>query len=403
MTLLEKLNDKTTWLEFQQYKNEKAQLSEKEQKQLETFIVEERYKPLAQSLDLGIPKKMMITKSGSSKKRVVYCFGKDETWMLKLLGWLLYKYDKKISANCYSFRRRMSAKDAVEKILRIKDLNNKYVLKVDIHNYFNSIPVEGIVDILKQIIEDDEPLLDFLIRIFTDGRCLYNDEIIKEERGAMAGIPLASFIANIYLLSLDNLFDQMRIPYFRYSDDILVFTDNKQQCQECLRIITQHIEEKGLTLNEDKLVITEPGQPWDFLGFRYVNGKVDLALATIEKTKGKIRRKAHSLYRYRLKKNASFQDAAFKMIKTFDCKFYDMTGENEFTWSRWFFPVITSTDGLHQIDEYMVMYLRYLATGRHYKGNYRIDYQQLKNLGYTSLVNEYYTWKKECEELEKLA
>ena len=32
------------------------------------------------------------------------------------------------------------------------------------------------------------------------------------------------------------------------------------------------------------------------------------------------------------------------------------------------------TDGLHEIDEYMVQYLRYLYSGRHYKGNYAITY-----------------------------
>ena len=38
----------------------------------------------------------------------------------------------------------------------------------------------------------------------------------------------------------------------------------------------------------------------------------------------------------------------------------------------------------------MQEYLRYTVTGRHYKGNYRISYEQLRQWGYTSLVHEYY-------------
>ena len=45
-------------------------------------------------------------------------------------------------------------------------------------------------------------------------------------------------------------------------------------------------------------------------------------------------------------------------------------------------------------DEYMQEYIRYVITGRHYKGNYRITYRQLKAWGYRSLVHEYYSWKK---------
>ena len=91
------------------------------------------------------------------------------------------------------------------------------------------------------------------------------------------------------------------------------------------------------------------------------------------------------------------------MIRSFDNKLYDMTGRNEFTWTRFYFPVITCADGLSEIDRYMVQYLRFLKSGKHCKGNYSVTYDQLKNLGYTSLVNEYYTWKKENRKLLKSA
>ncbi|MDE5952451.1 MAG: hypothetical protein K2H12_12855, partial [Acetatifactor sp.] len=59
-----------------------------------------------------------------------------------------------------------------------------------------------------------------------------------------------------------------------------------------------------------------------------------------------------------------------------------------FTWSRWFFPLLTTDRGLREIDAYMQEYIRYTVTGRHYKGNYRISYGQLQSWGYVSLVHE---------------
>ena len=88
------------------------------------------------------------------------------------------------------------------------------------------------------------------------------------------------------------------------------------------------------------------------------------------------------------------------MINSFDRKFYDLSGTNDFTWTRFYFPVITTTEGLKEIDGYMQKYLRYLYSGRHYKGNYKVSYEELKKLGYTPLTAEYYKWKKENDMLK---
>lgn len=71
-------------------------------------------------------------------------------------------------------------------------------------------------------------------------------------------------------------------------------------------------------------------------------------------------------------------------------KFYGTGADDEFTWSRWFFPNITTDQSLKKIDHYMQQYIRYIITGRHYKGNYRISYETLKDWGYCSMVNAYY-------------
>ena len=42
----------------------------------------------------------------------------------------------------------------------------------------------------------------------------------------------------------------------------------------------------------------------------------------------------------------------------------------------------------------MVESLRYVNTGKHTKSNYNLRYKELKELGYLSLVNLYYKYKK---------
>ncbi len=115
--------------------------------------------------------------------------------------------------------------------------------------------------------------------------------------------------------------------------------------------------------------------------------------------KGKISRKARALYRWRLRKGADYDRAAAAMIRKFNHKFYASDDESDFTWSRWFFPLLSSAEGLRVIDAYMISYLRYLYSGRHFKGNYAVSYEHLKELGFRSLVNEFYRFRKEEGEL----
>ncbi len=395
------LSRREVWQDFREYKTQRNRLSRKELAELDSFLREERYHGVTDTFHFSYPKKIELTKLNSSKKRTVYTYTEDETWVLKLLAFLLYRYDGKTAGSCYSFRRNMTSKTAFDRIRRIDALEEKYALKLDIHDYFNSIDTEQLIGVTEQIIDDDERLVDFLSMLLRQNRCVWEGEVIEEDRGAMAGVPLASFFANIYLRDLDLEFEEKGIPYFRYSDDMIMFLDSMNEVDRAFNRIKEVLEKKELELNMDKFSLTLPGGEWEFLGFRYKQGRIDLAEGTIEKMKGRIKRKAQSLYRQKKRKGYSFEKAARSMISSFDHRFYDINGNNSFTWTRFYFPVITSTEGLHEIDRYMLEYLRFLNSGRHYKGNYRITYEQLKKLGYTPLVSEYYNWKEENETLNR--
>lgn len=399
MNILDEIKEDCLWDEFLEYKKERRHLSAKELKWWTDFVQNREYREITDRLAEGnyhfdYPDKICVNKSGTGKKRIVYSYNQKESAVLKAIAYLLYRYDDKMNAVCYSFRREQTAKDAIGDILHIKNLEQKYSLKADVSNYFNSIPVDRLVAVLKEVITDDEPLVAFLEELLKIHRAYENGIVIEGERGAMAGIPIAPFFANIYLMSVDNAFTQKGINYYRYSDDILLFADNEEELNEYETLLYDLIAEKGLAMNPEKIKHTKPGETWEFLGFAYHDGKVDLSHVTKNKLKAKIRRKAHALYRWRTKKNVDYEHAAKAMIRIFNRKFYDDADENRFTWSRWFFPVLTTDEGLKEMDAYLIQYIRYLYSGRHYKGNYRVTYEDIKVLGFRSLVNEYYRWKE---------
>ena len=383
------------WQEFLQYKKERQHLSKAEQEELETYIQKQEYKRLLDEIRqpdyiLPVPFKKEINKGGVSKKRIVYSYPADYNMLLKMVAFCLYKYDNQFASNCYAFRRNYGVRDAIKRIRTTKEISEKYCLKVDISNYFNSINVPLLLEKLAFLENEDEELYRMFAQLLTADVVIENGEKRMEKRGAMAGTPVSPFFANVYLMDVDAFFEERGALYFRYSDDILIFADTLEELLALQKQLYEKIEGCYLVLNPSKVKISKPGEVWEFLGFCYQNGKVDLSENTKRKIKGKIKRKANALRRWQNKKGLSGEKAAKGFIKAMNHKFYENGDATDFSWSRWFFPNLTTADGLKEIDAYMQQYIRYCVTGRHYKGNYRITYEQMKEWGYRSLVHEYY-------------
>ncbi len=403
MELWEQLSSPDKWQEFLAYKTEKQHLSDTEQKELEEYISAQTYLSVLSAMTqtdnaFPLPYKKEVNKSGVSKKRVVYSFPKDFHLLLKMLSYLLYRYDNLFADNCYAFRRNYGVKDAIKRIRNTQDIHKKYCLKIDISNYFNSINIPILLEKLCFLKTKDDTIYHFLEKLLTQDQsinCIDGMELpISEKRGAMAGTPISPFLANVYLMDVDAYFEKENVLYFRYSDDILIFADTMEELSALQQLLYERLESNQLQLNPSKVHISNPNEPFEFLGFCFYNGQVDLSLSTIRKIKGKIKRKAHALRRWQQKKALSGDRAAKGFIKAMNRKLYDNGNGTEFSWSRWFFPCLTTDAGLKEIDTYMQQYIRYCVTGRHYKGNYKITYEQLKLWGYKSLVHTYYETHK---------
>lgn len=402
MSILDLIKDKSEWLNFYNYKLDRGHLTKEEQEELEKFINEERYVRLASMIknkdfNFTIPIKKIINKMGTNKKRIVYHYDDEENMILKFITYHLYKYDETMCDNCFSFRKNKGVKKAIDSIVSNSNINDMVCYKVDIKNYFNSINVDKLITILKRIIEDKE-LLEFMIKLLTLDKAIFQGEVIEEKRGAIAGVPFSPFLANVYLKELDQYFYDNKIVYARYSDDIIVFADNMEQLDEYKKHINEFILKMDLEVNKEKEYIFNKQESWNFLGIEYLNGKIDLSKNTIDKIKGKIKRKARAIYRWKVKKQVEDYKAMKVLTNCFNYKFFKIKDSHDLTWSRWFFPLINTDKGLKIVDEYLQQYLRYLSTGKHNKSNYRIRYKELKNCNYRSLVNEYYKFREQKHE-----
>lgn len=401
MSLLDALSQAETWEAFYQYKLGLAQ-PKAETRALRAYIDRRAYLPVCEAIGRGeafpLPRRAVISKQYSEKKRIVYVYPEPENTLLKLLTWLLLRrYDGLFSPGLYSFRPGRTAKDAIRALRAVPELRAMYAYKADVSNYFNSVDVSRFLPELRQSLSDDPALAAFLSRLLSEPRVLEKGRELTEQKGIMAGTPLSAFYANLYLRELDRSFEALGVPYARYSDDIILFAPSEAEIQAHAARLRAVLSARGLALNPSKETFFTPGSGWTFLGFCCREDGVDVAPATMDKLKAKMRRKTRALSRWRDRGGHSGEQAAAAFIRVFNRKLLEAPSGSELSWSAWFFSVITTTESLRAIDRYAQDCLRMLISGRRTKARYNVRYEDLKALGYRSLVHAYYAHLEETK------
>jgi hypothetical protein len=401
-SLLDRLAEPEAWERFYAYKSSLA-CPKPFVRELRQFIDDRAYLPVCGAIRRGdpfpLPRKTVLSKLSTGKKRTVYTYPRAESTVLKLLTWLLLRrYDGLFSPDLYSFRPGRTAKDAVRKLTRAPGVRELWSYKADISNYFNSIPIPKLVPLLEEALGEDPALLRFLTALLEEPEVLEKGLPVREEKGIMAGTPLSAFYANLYLKELDRHFAERGVLYARYSDDVILFAPGEEERQAHAAFLRDFLAERGLRLNPEKEVFASPGEGWVFLGFRYRDGVIDIAPATLRKLKQKMRRKARALRRWAQRGDHTGEQAAKAFLRIFNRKLLESSGDNELSWSRWFFPVITTSESLRTIDRCAQECLRWLISGTRTKGRYSVRYGDLKALGCRSLVHEYYAAREASKE-----
>ena len=70
--------------------------------------------------------------------------------------------------------------------------------------------------------------------------------------------------------------------------------------------------------------------------------------------------------------------------------FFGRRDKSDLSWAKWLFPVISSSSSLRELDRYSENAIRYVYWGSFREKRYRTTYKELKEMGFKSLVHDYY-------------
>ena len=191
-------------------------------------------------------------------------------------------------------------------------INKKYILKVDINNFFKSIKILSVNNIFIKLgcNEKNAKLFSKL--------CTYAN-VLQE------GLNTSPILANLYCYDLDieliNLANKYNLTFTRYSDDITFSSENNHF--PMIEELEQIFSKFSFVLNKDKTLFLKKGQS------QYVTG-LSISNPTYpripRKTKRKIRQDLYQLDKYF---NDYQQDITYKLRRVYGKIVYTIGIEKE--------------------------------------------------------------------------
>jgi hypothetical protein len=347
-------------------------------------------------LRLAPPTRRTINRAGGRRK-TLFLFEPAAEFFLRGLNAVLQPLAAPHhSPLCHSFQPGRGVRTAYRDLLRHSELESMAWVRMDVRDYFNSIPPARLLDDLPDPLRQDEPLLAFLRTTLLDRRVVSDgEEVLDDHKGVMAGTPLAPLLSNLYLRPLDAHFERTGGIYLRYADDFIVFgsqpevAGHRRAVEECLAGL-------GLELNQRKTRAGAAGEPWEFLGLRNEGGRIDLAEHTVRKLRGRARRMAR---RARI-----MRDPLGYFVRRLNRRLFGAGGDPaDFTWGTWFFPMLSGDVTLRRLDAVIQQQARFAATGRHERRNLRaVPYARLRAGGYLPLTTAFHAYVRGTAEYEGL-
>ena len=190
-------------------------------------------------------------------------------------------FEKEFSNKSYGYRVNKSALQAIGRVRDFIIKGGVYVYRLDIENFFETLPHERLLNLLSTRIADPELL--HLIALFLKNGSFERYKYIEHFEGIHQGDPLSPLLANIYLNQLDWFLEKSSIDFVRYADDMVLFANTQKELNYIEKQTTTFLTKLALAPNiikSKKIHAIKEG--FDFLGIHFKGWELSIAKTKLE-------------------------------------------------------------------------------------------------------------------------
>jgi group II intron reverse transcriptase/maturase len=250
--------------------------------------VEERLSRLMQSLktrgQFHTPplKRVFIPKAGSDKLRPLGIPTVEARIAQEVVRMLINPiFEPQFHEDSFGFRQGRNCHQAIEKVQKYLDEGLRVVVDIDIKGFFDNIPHEVIMTMLRAEIADGN-ILDIIEKFLSSG-VMEDGKRVATIKGTPQGGVISPLLANIVLNYLDWKLTSRGYKFVRYADDIVILVKTKHEAENALAFAKDILKDLGLETSPEKTLITSLSKGFQFLGFLFKGRNITMRQKSKEK------------------------------------------------------------------------------------------------------------------------
>ena len=201
-------------------------------------------------------------------------------------------YEQEFLTCSYGFRPGRSAHQALDAVRdAVMQMGGGYVLEIDIRKFFDTIPREDLLGVVRHRVRDG--VLLRIIGKWLNAGVMEDGRVMRPEAGTPQGGVISPLLANLYLHEVVDMWFHTdvlprmlgRAELVRYADDMVMVFELQSDAERVYKVLPKRFDKYGLALHPDKTRLLEFSRPsfgkpktrrspqnpqgFDFLGFTH--------------------------------------------------------------------------------------------------------------------------------------
>ena len=344
---------------------------------------------ITDNYEIAPPHQAQIPKD-NGEFRIVYVNENVDRIFLSIANNLFFEvFPEFVHKSCKSYQSGIGCGKIVQGVSRwvVIAKRREVGFKADLTKYFDSVPLKYIDEIFDRMEEKvgKSKIIDIVRKYYHTDLCFdINGELIEMYQSLKQGCAVASFLADAVLYNIDGALSSMYGYYVRYSDDLLVISDNHD---DAFVVLETMLNNMGLTLNPKKVEVIYRDRWVTFLGFKIRGDRITLSKSRVKSFQKEIEAKT-------IKQRNISMARATKRVND-----YLYRGDGKYSWATSVLPIINVEKDIETLNAFVIDALRACATKKRKIGGLgsvsdRDDYTILRGTGKNVTANRNKTEKE---------